>query len=426
MHTTHLQDLRLSKTAVDNAMAQERSSRSRHSNLAPIRLPAGFSKAPSVLAMGSETTSTLCLLQNGSAILSQPLRSLPTCGVFKAQQQILETYQPLLKQPLRLIAMGHRSRGQLPRLARKLATTLSNSNRRLPIQTIQHHHAHIAACLAENQCPLNGPAVLGIALGEFGYSENGTLWGGEFLLTDYRHCQRIGTFKPVSLLEDSQAIDQPWCNAYTHLIAAFDWEDLQAAYGDLELLQFFSHQPHAVLTQLLLQRIGAPLTSSVSRLFDAVAAAIGLHHEQAIQPGQGAQELEALIQPEHLLQAIGSGYAFEVRYLGRGKSALPYLESRAMWQALLEDLLQKTPPALMAARFHLGLSQAIGQMACHHSFTHVALTGSVFQNAILLQQVSRCLSQIGLTVITHQTVPWHPSRGLSLGQAAIAAARSMP
>lgn len=399
--------------------------------LASVALPSGFAQASPVLAMGSEGSSTVCWVQNGRAIVSQPVGSLQASGAVDPEQPLFDLALKLFEQS-GVIATSHQPSRRSRKLMRKLAKILAASEQRLSFQTVQHHHAHVAACLVENQCPLYAPAVLGIALDEFGYSENGTLWGGEFLLTDYRHCQRVGTFKPVSLLEEGQIeegqnLDRPWRNTYSHLIAAFDWEDLQAVYGELELLQFFNQQPRPVLSQLLMQRLHAPLTSSVSRLFDAVAAAIGICRGQPIHTGQGSAALAALVQPEHLEQAIDSAYQFELRYLGR-ETSLPYLESRSMWQALLEDLLQNTPTALIAARFHLGLSQAIEQMVshlhCHYAFTQVALTGSVFENPILLQQVSRCLSHLGLTVLTHRFFPCSHA-DLLLGQAAIAAARSV-
>ncbi|WAL61918.1 Kae1-like domain-containing protein [Thermocoleostomius sinensis] len=320
----------------------------------------------------------------------------------------------------------NRSRKLAPRkLVQRSSKRKPTSRQPLPLPPIQHHHAHVAACLAENHCPLHARAVLSVALDEFDYSENGTLWGGEFFLANYRHCQRVGTFKPVSVLNAGQTLDRPWCNTYSHLIAAFDWEDLQAVYGDLELLQFLNQQPRSVLSQLLIQRVQAPLTSSVSCLFDAVATAIGIGRSQPICMGHGSLALAALVQPEHLDQVQDSSYPFELKYLGRD-TALPYLESRSMWQALLEDLLQHTPTALMAARFHVGLSQAIGQMVAHlqeqYAFQQVALTGKVFQNSVLLQQVTQCLSQLGLAVFTHRLFPCRHA-DLLLGQVAIATAR---
>lgn len=297
-----------------------------------------------------------------------------------------------------------------------------------PLPIIHHHHAHMAACLAENGMPLDTPPVLGIALDSLSYEENGVLWGDEFLLANYCDFQRIGTFKPVTLLGNDSDVAQPWCSTYTHLVTAFDWDDLQAAYGELEFLQFLDQQPRALLNQLLLQRIYSPLVSSVERLFDAVAAAIGICRDKVAYKRQSAIELEALIEAEHLNRAAQSAYSFEVRYLGQGRTALPYVESRTMWHALLEDLFHKAPASLVSARFHLGLANAIGQMVDHlrqqHTFAHVALTGGIFHNLILTHHITEQMNQLGLKVLTHHASPSRQDR-LTLGRATIAAARSI-
>jgi len=293
---------------------------------------------------------------------------------------------------------------------------------------IHHHHAHMAACLAENGMPLDTPPVLGITLDGLSYGEDGVLWGDEFLLADYCGFQRVGTFKPVALLGNDPTGVQPWCSTYTHLVTAFDWDDLQAAYGELEFLQFLDRQPRTLLNQLLLRHIYSPLVSSVERLFDAVAAAIGICRDKVAYKCQSAIELEALIETEHLNRAAQSAYCFEVRYLGQGSTALPYVESRTMWHALLEDLFHKVPASLVSARFHLGLANAIVQMVDHlrqqHTFAHVSLTGGIFQNLILTQHLTEQMTELGLKVLTHCASPSHPDR-LTLGRATIAAARSM-
>lgn len=292
---------------------------------------------------------------------------------------------------------------------------------------ILHHHAQIAACMSANGLPLDAPPVLGITLDSFSYGEDGSLWGDEFLWVDYRCQQRVGTFKPVAMLGEDPTRVQPWCNTYTHLVTAFDWEDLQAAYGELEFLQFLDRQPRTLLNQLLLKRIYSPLVSSVERLFDAVAAAIGICRDRVTYKRQSAIELAALIEAEHLHQATQSPYRFEVRYLGPRKTALPYVEFRSMWRCLLEDLLQRVPAPLVAARFHLGLAQAIAQMVehlhQHYPFTQVALAGGMFHNPILTQCTTEQLTRQGFAVLTgHSMLSKQDS--LSLGRAAIATARA--
>lgn len=309
----------------------------------------------------------------------------------------------------------------------QISTTITAAINRSPLPIIHHHHAHVATCLVENGVPLDAPAVLGVTLDSLSYGEDGSLWGDEFLLADYCRFQRVGTFNPVAMLGRDPIHLQPWCSTYTHLVAAFDWEDLQAAYGELEFLQFLDRQPRTILNQLLLKRIYSPLVSSVERLFDAVAALIGICHDKVPYRRQSATELAALIAAEHLHQAAESAYRFEVRYLGQSRTALPYVESRSMWHCLLEDLLQRVPAPLVAARFHLGLANAIAQMVehlrQHYAFTHVALTGGVFHNLILTQHVTEQLTQLGFAVLTGRDNRSKQER-LTLGRAAIAAARA--
>ncbi|MHC5720172.1 MAG: Kae1-like domain-containing protein, partial [Nostoc sp.] len=124
-------------------------------------------------------------------------------------------------------------------LSSKLGKELAETNQ-IKIYPIQHHHAHIAACMAENGIPLNSPPVLGIALDGLGYGDDGTLWGGEFLLADYRKFQRLATFKPVAMIGGEQAIYQPWRNTYAQLIAAKLWDNCQQQYADLEIVKFLN------------------------------------------------------------------------------------------------------------------------------------------------------------------------------------------
>jgi len=287
------------------------------------------------------------------------------------------------------------------------------------IYSIQHHHAHIAACMAENGINLETKPILGIALDGLGYGEDGTLWGGEFLLADYRSYQRLASFKPVAMLGGEKAIYQPWRNTYSHLMAGFNWDELKVKYRELEIVEFLDQQPRSLLNQMLAKGINSPLASSAGRLFDAVAAALGICRDLVSYEGQGAIELEALV------DGIDeqTGYLFEII-----PAPISYLEPRPMWQALLTDIQQGVSPCVMAARFHFGLAKAIASMVdClreTHSFSEVALTGGVFQNQVLLEQVSQQLNVMDLTVLTHSLVPANDG-GLSLGQVAIAAARSI-
>jgi hydrogenase maturation protein HypF len=274
--------------------------------------------------------------------------------------------------------------------------------------------------------------VLGIALDGVGYGDDGTIWGGEFLLADYRDYQRLGTFKPVAMIGGAQAVREPWRNAYAHLMAEMGWARFTMNYDELEFYDFLSSKPTATLDQMLKRGINAPLASSCGRLFDAVAAAAGLARESADFEGQGAMMLEAAASDEALADdGEEAAYPFAIPNLnGNG---IPYIEPVAMWQALLGDLILKTPVPVVAARFHKGLVCAIVNMTRKLAradspdgprFGKVALSGGCFQNKVLLELTVDGLREHGFEVLTQSRVPANDG-GIALGQAVIAAARAL-
>ncbi|MEH2151376.1 carbamoyltransferase HypF [Nostoc sp.] len=385
---------------------------------ASINLPPGFHKIPQILAMGSELKNTFCLLREGEAILSQHLGDLENAAAFNAYQETLNLYLNLFEHQPEVIAIDKHPEYLSSKLGKELAET-----NQIKIHQIQHHHAHIAACLAENGIPLDSPPVLGIALDGLGYGDDGTLWGGEFLLADYRKFERLATFKSVAMVGGKQAIYQPWRNTYTHLLAAHLWDECEQKYTDLEIFKFLKNKPLKLLNQLIDKEINSPPASSVGRLFDAVAAAIGIYRDECSYEGQAAIAMEAIV---------------DVNSLNNDKETLIYpfifnfsdsiycIDPRPMWQALLDDLQQQIPQAVIATKFHKGLANAIVEMVKHlcqeNLIYQVALTGGVFQNCILLEQVTKGLQTLGIKVLTHSLFPANDG-GLSLGQAVIAAAQ---
>ncbi|BBD66465.1 (NiFe) hydrogenase maturation protein HypF [Nostoc commune NIES-4072] len=385
---------------------------------AAISLPSGFKNVPQILAMGSELKNTFCLLREGEAILSQHLGDLENAAAFNAYQETLNLYLNLFEHKPEVIAIDKHPEYLSSKLGKELADT-----NKIKIHQIQHHHAHIAACMVENGIPLDAPPVLGIALDGLGYGDDGTLWGGEFILADYRKFQRLATFKPVAMIGGEQAIYQPWRNTYAQLIAANLWDDCRQQYADLEIVKFLESKPLKLLNQLIDKRINSPPASSVGRLFDAVAAAIGIYRDECSYEGQAAIALEAIVDVSSLNndeETLIYPFSFSI------SDSIYCIDLRPMWQALLHDLQQQIPQPVMAAKFHKGLAKAIVQMVKHLSrenlISQVALTGGVFQNCILLQQVTKQLEKLGIKVLTHSLVPANDG-GLSLGQAVIGAAQ---
>ncbi|MGV0106247.1 carbamoyltransferase HypF [Nostoc sp. DSM 114160] len=385
---------------------------------ASISLPPGFHKIPQILAIGSELKNTFCLLREEEAILSQHLGDLENAAAFNAYQENLNLYLNLFEHQPEIIAIDKHPEY----LSSKFGKSLADTNK-IKIYPVQHHHAHIAACMVENGIPLDSPPILGIALDGLGYGDDGTLWGGEFLLADYRKFQRLATFKPVAMIGGEQAIYQPWRNTYAQLVAANLWDNCEQKYSDLEIVKFLRNKPLKLLNQLIEKRINSPPASSVGRLFDAVAAAIGIYRDECSYEGQAAIALEAIVDVSSLnndKEALI--YPFNFGFL----DSIYCIDPRPMWQALLNDLQQQIPQAVIAAKFHQGLANAIVEMVKHLSqenlINQVALTGGVFQNCILLKQVTKRLQTLGINVLTHSLVPANDG-GLSLGQAVIAAAQ---
>jgi hydrogenase maturation protein HypF len=391
---------------------------------APIKLPVGFAGSPQVLALGSDLKSTFCLIKDGQAVLSQHQGDLDSAATFDDFRRNLAFYAELFDhRPVALAADRHPEYR-----ASKLASVRARRDG-LPLIVVQHHHAHVAACLAENGRPLASPPVLGIVLDGVGWGDDGTIWGGEFLLADYSGFVRLGTFKPVPMIGGDQAARQPWRSLYAHLTAATSWDELSDGVSDLELFSYLAGKPRAALDRMVCRAINAPPASSCGRLFDAVAAALGICRDRQLYEGEAASRLEALLDDGTLAREQALAYPFTICNLPG--SELPYIEPLVMWQALLGDLILKVCPNVIAARFHHGLARAVAAMAVKlaeagggaaRRFDTVALSGGCFQNAALHSAVARELRDHGLAVLSHGEIPTNDG-GLSLGQAVVAAAR---
>ncbi|WP_017656015.1 carbamoyltransferase HypF [Fortiea contorta] len=387
---------------------------------APINLPHGFHSAPPILAMGGELKNTFCLLRDGQAILSQYLGDLENAATFNAYQDTLNLYLNLFEHTPELIAIDKHPEYLSTKFGKELADT-----NQIQLCHVQHHHAHIASCMAENGVPLNSQPVLGIALDGLGYGDDGTFWGGEFFLADYRQFRRLAKFNPVALLGGKQAITQPWRNTYTHLMTANTWENLQQQYSDLEIIKFLEQKPIKLLNQILKNGINSPLTSSVGRLFDSVAGAVGICLEECSYEGQAAIALESIVDISSINNHEETQiYPFAVKFSDNIYS----IDSSQIWQVLLNDLQRQSPQAFIATKFHISLAKIIVEMVKHlcqeQLISQVVLTGGVFQNSILLTQVTQRLEALEIQVLTHSLVP-NNDGGISLGQAVIAAANSI-
>ncbi len=384
---------------------------------APLTLPPGFETAPAVLAMGGELKSTFCLLKDGQAIVSQHMGDLEEAATHADYRRNQELYRNLFRFEPQAVAVD----AHPDYISTKWGQDLAKEGG-LPLVSIQHHHAHIAAALGEAGQPLSAPPALGIALDGLGLSENGELWGGEFLLADYRSYKRLAHFTPVPLIGGAQAMREPWRNLFAHLHTFLGWESARTQYSGLEAIQRLERKLLGTCLRMMERGINSPPSSSAGRLFDAVAAALGIRFDAASYEGQAAIELEALA--ESAMPGAGEGYGAAVL---AGEPA--QLSWAPLWTAILQDLAAGVDRAVIAARFHRGLIETVAAMAHSLAQAHcckaAVLTGGVFQNKILLEGVGERLAGLGLKAIAPAAFPANDG-GVSLGQALIAAARSAP
>lgn len=383
----------------------------------PIRLPEGFSTTPPILALGGELKNTFCLVRDNQAIVSQHMGDLENGATIREFHRCLALYRQLYQHDPAVVVVDYHPNY----LSTQWGQQLVNEGE-CELERVQHHHAHIASCLAEQGVGLAEADVLGIALDGLGMGVDGSLWGGEFLRVNYRDFQRLAWFKPTAMLGGAKAMHEPWRNTLAYLLSEFDLDRLREGYGELEIIRFLDSKPLANLRQMLDRGINSPPASSCGRLFDAVAAAIGVCREQATHEGQAAIEMEALIDRELVGQERGYGYRLEQI---DGQYVLSW---QPLWHALLEDLARGVAAGVMAARFHQGLIDAVAETAvrlCEQQhLDRVVLSGGVFQNRILLEGVSERLRQQGLNLLSPRVVPANDG-GLSLGQAVVAAARRL-
>ncbi|MCF8478969.1 MAG: carbamoyltransferase HypF [Rhodospirillum sp.] len=367
-----------------------------------LPLPPGLDAAPAVLAHGGLLKSTLCLTREGEALLSHHLGDLDDALTAEEYAKADRDYAALMDHAPEVLA--HDLHPDYPSTARAEARARETG---LPLEPVQHHHAHVAAVMAENGWPLDGGKVLGVALDGLGWGPDGTVWGGEFLLCDYRDFTRLACLKPVPLPGGGAAQSEPWRNLLAQLDSAGFTEDAD---------RLLAGRPLAPLRAAMAKGVNSPLSSSCGRLFDAVAAALGVGPDKQSHEGEAAMTLEALARPHMDWERLP-----HYRLFLDGES---WLDPSPLWRALLDDLGRGVSRGIVAARFHRGLAESIAETALTLAGTHgaraIALTGGCFQNATLFEAVLMALG--GFPTLTHALVPPNDG-GLSLGQAVVAGAR---
>ncbi|WP_047607273.1 carbamoyltransferase HypF [Rahnella aquatilis] len=366
-------------------------------------LPDGFDVQPPLLALGGDLKNTFCLVRGDQAILSAHFGSLTRSDIAGQQQQAIEHFQHLYDcTPLTVARDAHPA----------YVSHVQAESHGIRIIDILHHHAHIAACLAEHHWPLDGSKVIGLALDGLGYGvaddNTGALWGGECLQVDYLHCKHLGGLPAVALPGGDRAAREPWRN----LLA--QWQTFVPDWQTRPEAQALREYPWLPLSRAITAGINAPLASSCGRLFDAVAAALGCTPAQLSWEGEAAGRLEALAQR-------GTGTSHPVTMPLRHTPSGTFLDLATFWQQWLN---WNATPAARAFAFHDALAQGFAALACYHAVRTgtrtVALGGGVLHNRLLRQLLHCYLAP--LHVLMPQNVPAGDG-GLALGQAVVACAR---
>lgn len=361
----------------------------------PRPIDVGF-EMPPILACGAEQKSTFCLTQESSAILSQHIGDLDNAETLEYYERAIEHMKRLFRVEPRIVAHDMHPDYLSTRYAQFLRTTKF---------AVQHHHAHVASCLAEYR--ITGP-VIGVSFDGTGYGTDGAIWGGEILIAGLRDFRRAAHLSYVPMPGGAAAIKRPARMAYAHLAAA-GLEDRAA-----ELLSISDAELH-ILSRQIERGLNSPPTSSMGRLFDSVSAIIGLTSD-ATYEGEPAVMLEMCAD-----DVEDGAYSFDIAGSPIEISAAPVVA------AIVEDIDGGTPKPIISARFHNAVTEMVVEVCRRlrksEGLSQVALTGGCFQNVRLIERTTRRLEAEGFSPLIHRLVPPNDG-GISLGQAAVAAAAS--
>ncbi len=371
---------------------------------------------PPMLAVGGQLKNTIALSRGKAIFVSQHIGDLETAAAFEAFQTTLVSLQGLYGHHPETIVCDAHPDYQSTQFARKNG---------LPVVAVQHHHAHVAACMAENDLE---PPVLGVSWDGTGYGLDGTIWGGEFLSVTGVSFRRLATFRSFRLPGGEKAIKEPRRTALGLLYEMFGPEVL--TMGDLAPVKAFSATELRIIGAMLEKDLNAPVTTSAGRIFDAVGSLVGLGQETRYE-GQSAQRLE------WSLRGVATEAAYPMRLdrqmdpqevihnisNAHGAAGNPQASIIVDWEPLiwgiLEDVRRKIPVGIIAARFHNSMVEAVIGVARLVGQERVVLTGGCFQNRYLTERAVGRLVREGFRPYWHQRIPPNDG-GIALGQLAAA------
>jgi len=371
--------------------------RSRGYAPAPIRT--SFSVSRPILACGAELKSTFCLARGHDAYLSHHIGDLENFETLMSFKDGISHFQQLYGIEPELVAYDLHPEY----LSTKYAQSLYGPEK----IGVQHHHAHIASCMADNA--IDGE-VIGVAMDGLGFGLDGKLWGGEFLLADFLTAERVAHLSYIPLAGGAKAVREPWRLGAVYLQQAFgnDCTSLKLDFNNR-----LTPKNWASLRSMVAAGVNSPETSSMGRLFDAMAGLLCLR-DTVNYEGQAAIELETIADHD-----VKEFYQFVIS----GSE----ISAQNVIRCAVQDLLDGVSHAEISGKFHLSVANLISSLAqsirAEHRLNRVALSGGVFQNMLLLKHVFALLRNAGFEVFTHSRVPTNDG-GISLGQVAVANARA--
>ncbi|MEL4898287.1 carbamoyltransferase HypF [Crocosphaera sp. Alani8] len=345
---------------------------------------------PNILAVGGHLKNTVAILKNDQVFISQHIGDLTTPEALKSFNQVMTSLKELYDfQPEIIVCDAHPD----------YVSSQYAKEQNLPIITVQHHYAHVLSCLADNN--LN-PPVLGVAWDGTGYGEDKTIWGGEFILVNNNNYERVAHFRTFKLPGGDGAAIHPRRIAISILSEVLE----EQYWSQLPFLKTMKKHELNLVKQMLSRNLNTPSTSSVGRLFDAVAAMMGICENISFE-AQGAIALEYTInnfktEENYPYQIVGLTYPLIIDW-------------QLIIEGIINDILQKVCHEKISAKFHNTLVEIVIDIAKRIQQEHILLTGGCFQNKYLAEKAIVRLKQENLTPFWHLNVPPNDG-GIALGQ----------
>lgn len=364
----------------------------------PIHLPF---EAKEILGCGGELKNTFCFTKDNYAFISQHIGDMENLETLEHFENTIELYKKLFRLQPRILAYDLHPEYLSTKYAKEFDSQFT-------LVGVQHHHAHIVSCMVENGVQ---EPVIGVAFDGTGYGSDGAIWGGEFLLADYKGFKRLGYFEYVPMPGGAAAIERPYRMALFYLYTLLGEGILNEKLPFLKEIDPYEKE---VIKRQIEQKINSPLTSSCGRLFDGVSALFGLRGKIDYE-AQAAVELEMAVNDE----SEKTSYPFSIVE----QAGTKVVKLKSLFEAIIRDIENQAPAGKISMKFHNTVSRMVVDMcrliAREAGVNKVALSGGVFQNRLLFRLVTSALEEAGFKVYTHSRVPTNDG-GISLGQAVIA------